>query len=49
MYTVTTAPLKQTKSEQANIKKLANRLDALLDDAIPLMHKYGMHERFKLK
>jgi hypothetical protein len=42
-------PLQDSEADKADVEKLTLRLNSLFDDAIPLMHKYGMHEKFKLK
>jgi hypothetical protein len=43
-------PLKDSKNgaERAKLKKLALRAHLLFDDALPLIEKYNLHERFKL-
>jgi hypothetical protein len=49
VFAVTAVPKINSEADRENVQKLTSRLDSLFDDAFPLMDKYGMHEKFKLK
>ncbi|KAI6190776.1 hypothetical protein M3Y97_00155300 [Aphelenchoides bicaudatus] len=49
MFAVIALPLKDSEKDQADVQKLAKRLNDLFDDAIQFMDEHGLHEKFKLQ